>query len=49
MKTNNKEIMLSVRIQSTLLDKIDRVSRNKFATRSSFIRAVLQKEVDKTR
>ena len=49
MKTTHQEIMLSVRITKSLLDSIDKVSSNKFATRSHFIRSVLQKEVDKKR
>lgn len=46
MKPTQQEIMLSVRITRNLLSRIDKVSRNKYTSRSHFIRAVLQKEVD---
>lgn len=51
MKTNkiNQELMLTVRVTKRLLDGINSLSRNKYSTRSDFIRAVLQKEVDKNR
>lgn len=47
MKQSNQEVMLTVRITTRLLDSINRLSRNKYATRSHFVRAVLQKAVDK--
>jgi metal-responsive CopG/Arc/MetJ family transcriptional regulator len=48
MKTKhiNKEIMLTVRVTERLLNRINAVSRSKYATRSDFIRDVLQKSVD---
>ena len=51
MKTKhiNRELMLTVRVTKRLLDSINILSRNKYATRSDFIRAVLQKEVDKNK
>lgn len=48
MKPNNtQEVMLSVRITRTLLQRINKVSSNKYSTRSHFIRDVLQNAVDK--
>jgi len=49
MKPPNQEVMLSVRITSRLLQDIERVSSNKYSSRSHFIRAVLQKAIDKTK
>jgi metal-responsive CopG/Arc/MetJ family transcriptional regulator len=51
MKPNkiNQELMLTVRVTQRLLDGINKLSRNKYSTRSQFIRDVLQKEVDKNR
>ena len=49
MKIYTNEVMLSVRIPRTLLNDLNKVSSNKYATRSHFIRAVLQKAIDKKR
>jgi metal-responsive CopG/Arc/MetJ family transcriptional regulator len=49
MKPNTNEVMLSVRIPQSLLNDLNKLSRNKYATRSHLIRAVLQKAIDKNR
>jgi metal-responsive CopG/Arc/MetJ family transcriptional regulator len=49
MKTPNQEVMLSLRVTTKLLQDIERMSRNKYSSRSHFIRDVLQKAIDKTK